>query len=102
MLDQVSEAKGKRRIDKYFNDYSSHHRTRGNKILHYFGIPMIAVSLLGLLGTLVFGPHGVTGSPFLRLDAGTALIGLTLLWYLTLDWRLALPFGLMALGLYFL
>lgn len=68
-----------------FDDYSAFHRTRGNKICHFIGIPAIMVSLFGLLG-----------------DAGLALWLLATLWYLKLDWKLGAPFSLVALGAWFL
>lgn len=78
-------------LDEHFRSYASYHRTRGNQVCHYFGIPMITVSVFGLLGLL---GHGF-------LNAGIALWAGTVLWFLTLDWRLGVPFGLFSLGLYF-
>jgi uncharacterized membrane protein YGL010W len=83
-----------------FDDYSSHHETLGNKATHIIGIPMILMTLLGMLSQLVIG-DGFTGSDLIRLDGGLILWGLAVIWYLMLDWRLALPFGMVALGLYF-
>jgi len=37
------------RMQTYFNDYELFHQTRGNKITHYFGIPMILFSTLGFI-----------------------------------------------------
>lgn len=82
-----------------FDDYSSHHQTWGNKVTHYIGIPMIMLTLLGMLSQLVVG-DGFTGSDLIRLDGGTILWILAVIWYLSLDWRLALPFGMVALGFY--
>ena len=81
-------------------DYGSHHQTLGNKVTHYVGIPMIMVTLLGLLSHWVIG-DGLTGSEMIRADGGMLLWVLAMAWYLSLDWRLALPFGFVALGLYF-
>jgi uncharacterized membrane protein YGL010W len=84
----------------YFEDYEAYHRTIGNKVCHFIGIPSITVTLLGLLGALSFGPE--IGDGLIRLDAGVLLwLGATL-WYLTLDWRAGLPFSLCGLGCYFL
>lgn len=82
-----------------FDDYSSHHQTLGNKVTHYIGIPMIMMTLLGLLSQWVIG-DGLTGSELIRLDGGTLLWVFAVLWYLSLDWRLALPFGMVAMGFY--
>ena len=90
------------RLNAYFQDYASYHRTRGNKFTHYFGVPMIATSVLGILGGLVIGPEGFTSSFYFRLDAGVLLLTLGFLWYLFLDWKIALPFILVLGGFYFL
>ncbi len=37
------------RMTAYFKDYESFHQTRGNKITHYAGIPMIVFSTFGFL-----------------------------------------------------
>ena len=80
-------------------DYGNHHRTLGNKVTHYIGIPLIMVTLLGMLSQWIIG-DGLTGSEMLRADGGMLLWVLAMAWYLSLDWRLALPFGFVALGLY--
>lgn len=87
------------RLDKYFQNYASHHRTPGNKITHYVGIPIIVMSTLGLLATIELG--GIQAGIF-QLDVGVLLWAVGLIWYFTLDWKLALLFGPVALGLYFL
>ncbi|MBC7691886.1 MAG: DUF962 domain-containing protein [Methylotenera sp.] len=89
------------RLAHYFGDYSSHHLTRGNKICHFIGIPLIVVTTLGLFATLVIA-GGLTGSPVFRLDAGVIVLMLSLAFYMTLDWKLAMPFGLFLIGLYYL
>lgn len=72
-----------RRVDALLTDYASYHRTRGNLVCHAFGITLI-----------IFG--GVTMLLSLRLPGATRataaelLIGLVLLFYLTLDASLAL------------
>ena len=89
------------RLKRYFDDYAAYHRTRGNQITHYFGITMIVISLLGLLGDFPIA-DGFTSSSLIRLDGGTVLWMAALSFYLFLDWRLALPFGVFSYGLYFL
>lgn len=91
-----------RKLARRFEDYASHHRTRGNQRCHLIGITLIVVSLLGLLGRLPLEFIGWSGSEYFRLDGGTLLAGLGLLWYLYMDWRITLPFSLMILGAYFL
>src|SRR5689334_8545333 len=88
------------RLAKYFKDYSAYHKTTGNKLTHYFGISFIVTSLLGLLGNFPIGPD--TGSLYFRIDGGTILLALATVWYLCLDWKIAIPFSLVISGLYFL
>lgn len=40
------------KIEVYFKDYAAYHKTRGNKACHFVGIPLIVVSLFGLLDHL--------------------------------------------------
>lgn len=75
-----------------FDDYSQEHRTPGNKICHQIGIPLITVTLLGLLSRV-----GIEG-----FDLGMLLLSLAIGWYLKLEWRLGLPFAFVAIGAYFL
>lgn len=84
-----------KRLELYFRDYASYHKTKGNKVTHYFGITFILVSLLGLLSQITF----IAG---VQLDAAMILLGLGIFWYLFLDWKIAAPFALVLIGLYFL
>ncbi len=88
------------RLGRWFDDYATHHQTAGNKLCHQIGIPGIALSLLGLLSRCAIIKWG--GSDSIQFDAGILLWGSAGLWYLFLDWKLALPFGLFSLGLYLL
>ncbi len=89
------------RLEALFKDYSSYHRTKGNQMTHYVGITLIVLSLLGLFGSLQIGPASWQLSPTVRLDGGLVLWAGAMLWYLLLDWRLAVPFGFITLGMYF-
>jgi uncharacterized membrane protein YGL010W len=81
-------------------DYASYHRAPGNQATHLVGIPLIVIAVLGLLGRLpILG--GLSGSELIRVDAGTVVWALGMLWYLKKDWRLAIPFAPVLLGLYF-
>jgi uncharacterized membrane protein YGL010W len=87
-------------LNTYFGEYSTYHQTVGNKVCHYIGIPMIMVTLLGLLSAWVIMTPGT--SEFVRLDGGTLLVLGATAWYLVLDWRLGAPFFFVALGAYYL
>ena len=68
-----------RDIRSLFADYASYHRTSGNKAFHRIGIPLIMLTLLGMLARVpVLGP----------VDAGMLLIAVAEVVYLILDWRL--------------
>ena len=89
------------KLAAYFQDYAAYHRTEGNQITHYFGIPFILISLLGLLAQISFGPHLGRGD-LVHLDGGILLVGVGTLWYARVDWKITLPFFLVLLGSYFL
>jgi uncharacterized membrane protein YGL010W len=68
-----------RDIRTLFADYASYHRTSGNKAVHRIGIPLIMLTLLGMLARVpVVGP----------VDAAILLIAVAEVIYLILDWRL--------------
>lgn len=89
------------RVQFYFKDYASFHRTPGNQATHLVGIPVIVIAVLGLFGHLVIG-DGLTGSETFRVDAGVLVWLLGSIWYAVLEWKLALPFSLVTAGFYFL
>ena len=82
-----------RDITAYFADYASYHRTRGNKWFHRLGIPLIVLTLIGML----------TRVPLTRgVDAAMLLIVLAELVYFALEWRLAIAMLLVAVAFWFL
>jgi uncharacterized membrane protein YGL010W len=72
----------------YVEQYAQSHSHPVNKALHYLGIPLLAVSALGLLTQLAFP---IFDAP-LALQPNIAWIVLAgvIAWYLTLDRRLGL------------
>lgn len=86
------------RLQRYFNEYHSFHTTAGNVATHYFGIPMIMVALLSLLAQI----HSGESAELIRLDGGMALWAFGTLFYLYLDWKIGVPFGVVAFGAYLL
>ncbi len=78
------------RLFPYLNDYAGYHRTPGNQLMHAIGLPMIVITTLGLFSSI----------EILRIDLGVALWLLGSLAYLYLDWKIALPFSICALGFY--
>lgn len=73
-------------IETLFSDYASYHRTPGNKVFHRFGIPLIVLSMLGLMARISLFSVGGTS-----IDLGIAVIIAAEIAYLRLSWRLAIP-----------
>jgi uncharacterized membrane protein YGL010W len=87
--------KVKPRLAAYFVDYGSFHRTHGNELCHYIGIPLIMLALLGLAAKVSFADLPLA-------DLGAVIWLLAAAWYTILDWRVGAPFSLVTLGFYFL
>lgn len=68
------------KLESLFGDYAAYHRSTGNKLCHYIGIPLIVFTLVGLLRAVAWS----------GLDLSLLTAGLALLYYLTLSARLAL------------
>ena len=85
------------RLQGYFDDYASYHRTPGNKATHLIGIPLIIIGILSILARL-----GMGGESPLPLDAAGVFWALASLWYIRLDWKLGIPFSAVTLGLYYI
>ncbi len=78
------------RVAKYFADYEGYHRTPENVLTHVVGIPLIVVSLLGLLNEVLLASCDCTlGTQRLHLfSAAFVLWAFANLFYLWLEWRL--------------
>ena len=79
-------------IRALFADYASYHRTKGNKAFHRAGIPLIVLTLIGMLARVPLG----------RIDAAIVLIAVAFVYYLMLEWRLALAMLAFTIAFYFL
>lgn len=85
------------KIDALFADYASYHRTAGNKAFHRLGIPMIMLTLIGMLTRVrLFEVDGV------RVDAAMLLIAASTIYYLIVEWRLAIAMLAVSIGFYYL
>lgn len=77
-----------------FADYASYHQTKGNKAFHRLGIPLIVLSLFGMLARITWTASysldvgGLAGVHV--FDAATLLIVAATIYYLTVEWRLAI------------
>ena len=88
-----------KRLSDYFAEYASFHKTPGNQMTHYGGIPMIMVGLLGILSRAVL--YSPEPGSLAQVDLGLLLWLGSAIFYWRLDWRLGVPFSLVTLGLYF-
>jgi len=73
-----------RNVNALLNEYGESHQNKTNKKIHWFCVPAIMFSLLGLLWSL---PFPVKISPL--INWATVLIVLSLIYYLFLSWKLA-------------
>lgn len=93
--------KNERAIDNLLSEYGESHQNLTNKLIHWICVPTIMFSLLGLFYSIPF--PGGTG---LFTNWALVLVGLTLIYYLTLSIPMFLGFifvgGAMALGNHFL
>ncbi|MEO8036044.1 MAG: Mpo1-like protein [Acidobacteriota bacterium] len=88
-------------IADYFADYGSHHLTAGNKLFHRMGIPMIMLTLLGMLTrVMLYSSAGAGGN--VRIDAAIVLIVLSEIFYFTMEWRLGLAMLAVSVAFYFI
>ena len=80
-----------RDIRSLFADYASYHQTRGNKLFHRLGIPLIMLTLIGMLARAGVG----------HLNAAVLLIAVAEIVYFTLEWRLAVVMLIVSVAFYF-
>jgi uncharacterized membrane protein YGL010W len=80
-------------LEKYFADYATYHRTRGNRVTHIIGIPMIVVAVLAWGSRWVWWHSQAAELPLslLQMDLAVLIILLSSAWYSYLDWRVGLP-----------
>jgi uncharacterized membrane protein YGL010W len=79
-------------VNALFADYASYHQTKGNKAFHRLGIPLIMLSLIGMLVRLHLGP----------VDAAMLLILAAELYYVVVEWRLAIAMLVVSAIFYFI
>ena len=84
-----------RDIQTLFDDYASYHRTAGNKWFHRLGIPMIMLTLLGMLARVDLVRAGSV-----VVDAAMVLVAVAGVYYLVLEWRLGLAMIAVSVAMY--
>ena len=79
-----------------FADYAAYHRTPGNKAFHRLGIPMIMLTLIGMLTHVT-----LLDVATIRLDAAMILIAASTAYYFAIEWRLAVAMLVVSIIFYF-
>src|SRR5437867_1065340 len=79
-----------RDVRSLFADYASYHQTKGNKLFHRLVIPLIMLTLLGMLARPCVW----------RFHAAVELIVLAEFVYFMLEWRLAVAMLLVPVAFY--
>lgn len=83
-------------VETLFADYASYHQTKGNKVFHRLGIPMIMFSAIGMLTHVTLFDVGT-----IRLDAALLLIALSCAYYFIVEWRLGIAMMAVSIAFYF-
>jgi uncharacterized membrane protein YGL010W len=78
-------------VRSLFADYASYHQTKGNKLFHRLGIPLIMLTLIGMLARAGVG----------HINAAVGLIVVAEIVYFMLEWRLAVAMLLISVAFYF-
>jgi len=83
-------------VNALFADYAAYHRTPGNKAFHRLGIPLIMLTLIGMLTQVTLFDVATV-----RYDAAMLLIAAATAYYFTVEWRLAVAMLLVSILFYF-
>ena len=78
----------------HFKDYEQYHQTKGNKMTHLLGVPLVLFSLVGLLSKVVL--WAPSPESLFRVDLGILLFILGSIYALRLDFKLGIPYALYA------
>src|SRR5206468_2381359 len=91
------EVPGMKSLKEQMQGYGAYHQDPRNKLTHFFGVPLVTFALFLFLGWFRFVP-----APDLPITAATLFYLVVFLYYLRLDWSVALlqaPFNLVLLWL---
>src|SRR2546423_1265963 len=80
-----------RDIRSLFAEYASYHQTKGNKLFHRLGIPLIMLAGIGMLARAGVG----------HLNARVAVLVVAEVVYFRLEWRPAVAMLLVSVAFYF-
>jgi uncharacterized membrane protein YGL010W len=85
-----------RQVDALLEEYGVSHQNPTNKLIHWFCVPLIFFSTVGLVGSIPLGPLDglVTGTGALYFNWATIILALTTVWY----FRMSVPLALGMIG----
>jgi uncharacterized membrane protein YGL010W len=86
-----------RTVEALFADYAAYHQTPGNKAFHRAGIPMIMLTLIGMLTHVHLLEIGTV-----RSDLAMLLIAAAGAYYFVIEWRLAIAMIAVCIVFYFI
>ena len=81
-----------RSVEQWLQEYGESHRDPTNKALHWICVPVIVVSLIGLLWSLPVPDTWRNISPL--LNWGSMFLAVAVVYYLVMSWSLALGMAL--------
>ncbi len=84
-------------VQSLFADYAAYHQTAGNKFFHRLGIPMIMLSLIGMLTQVP-----LLDVATIRIDLAMLLIAAAIAYYFVIEWRLAVAMIAISVAFYFI
>ncbi|MDE2091393.1 MAG: DUF962 domain-containing protein [Gammaproteobacteria bacterium] len=84
-----------RPVQSWLDEYGESHRNRFNETVHWICVPLILLSLIGLLWSIPV-PQPVTATSPL-LNWGVLFLAVALLYYFALAWRLAIGMAVVML-----
>jgi uncharacterized membrane protein YGL010W len=84
-------------VEALFADYASYHRTAGNKNFHRIAIPLIMLTLIGMLTQVQLFDAGTV-----RFDLAMLLIAAATAYYFAIEWRLAVAMLAISIAFYFI
>lgn len=81
-----------KKVDLLFNEYAESHQNASNKLIHWFCVPLIFFSILGLVS--FFPSPRLCSAEFLCVSlVSLAAVILVLIFYVRLSWKIALIMG---------
>ena len=89
-----------RAVQSWLDEYGESHRSVTNKSIHWICVPLIMLSLVGLLWSIPVPQAWATYSAF--FNWGVLLVIAALIYYYVLTWRLALGMTLVTAALVFI